>query len=333
MSDTFTRLFRVLQLVPRAPRWMDTDTLANLLSSEGIDVEKRTLQRDLVRLEGMSLGLTCVDRAKPFKWSFAKNAAPVLVPGLDPQAALVLQLVEMHLRHLVPRATLKALQMHIDAARPALEGKPMARWLERVRVLPRHQPLVPPKVSLEITGAVHEALLEGRPLEVRYRTQGQKAAKDLVLHPLGLVHRDAVAYLVAVAFHYDDVRIYPLHRMVDASIVSTGHARTVPHFDLDAYIQKGDLGFRVSDGLVDVVLLFEPGASRVVEETPLSPDQLLRLRTDGRVEVRARVPDTHVLRSWLLGFGGGVEVLRPVALRRAIRDAHRAGGARYDARR
>jgi predicted DNA-binding transcriptional regulator YafY len=42
------------------------------------------------------------------------------------------------------------------------------------------------------------------------------------------------------------------------------------------------------------------------------------------------VPDTRVLRSWLLGFGPYVEVRKPRALRDAIAASQRDAARRYD---
>jgi Predicted transcriptional regulator len=36
---------------------------------------------------------------------------------------------------------------------------------------------------------------------------------------------------------------------------------------------------------------------------------------DGKLRLKAKVQDTSQLRWWLLGFGGQVEVIKPVALR------------------
>lgn len=328
MADTFHRLLRILQLIPRAPRFIDIESIAQALASEGIEPEKRTLQRDLIKLEAMGLGLELADPdERPYRWRFSPTAATLFVPGLDPQAALALRLLEMHMERLVPRSTLRALQPALHAARAALDGKPVARWLERVRLVPRSQPLLPPAVDGAVLGAVHEALLEGRQLTVRYQRPSADEAREYTLHPLGLVHRDAVAYLVATAWDYQDPRMYPLHRMASAEL-SSDKARALPGFSLDAYVAGGDVGFKVG-AAVEVELLFEPTAGKLLQESPLSEHQQVSVRRDGRVRVAARVPDTVVFRAWLLSYGPAVEVKKPTALRKAIAAQHRVAAARY----
>ncbi len=332
MADNFFRLLRLLQLVPRAPRSIDGERLDSLLKSEGMGCSRRTIQRDLMELSRMGLGLECIDDSKPFRWRFAETAPLVQLPGFDPQTALALRLVELHLERALPRSTVTALRPHLLAAKAALDGKPVARWLDRVRMVPRSQPLVPPKVDGAVTGVVHEALLEGRQIKARYRKRGEAQAKDYRLHPQGLIYRDSVGVLVATMPGHEDPCQYPLHRFLDAELLDD-KADAAPGFDIDHFIAKGELGFALGDDDVALELRFEGSAAILLEETPLSAQQQTHREADGRVVVRASVPDTMVLRSWLLGFGGSVEVLRPQALRRAIGNAHLAAADRYRARR
>ncbi|MDP2345544.1 MAG: WYL domain-containing protein [Deltaproteobacteria bacterium] len=328
MSDTFFRLIRLLQLVPRAPKFIDTAHIEDVLTSEGIVTTRRSIQRDLIKLESMGFGLECLETSKPYRWRFLETADAMLMPGLDPQAALALRLVELHIERMLPRATLRALQPHLQAAKKALDGKTVAKWLDKVRLIPRSQPLLPPKLDGAIVGVVHEALLEGRQIQARYHSRANDKVKDLSLHPLGLVHRDSVPYLVATAHAYEDVRLYPLQRFTEATMLEA-RAKTPKGFDLDAYISQGELSYRHGDKDVDVSLVFQQGVGHMLEETALAHDQTVTRRENGELLVEACVPDTQVLRAWLIGFGDKVEVKKPAALRKFVAAAHTSAAARY----
>lgn len=329
VAENFHRLLRLLQLVPGAPRFVDTEHLEAVLANEGMAATRRTIQRDLMKLERMGFGLVCVDKTKPFKWRFSERAGVVLFgPGLDPQAALALRIVELHLARMLPKSTLRALQPHLAAAGRALEGKPVARWLDKVRLVPRSQPLAPPKLDGAIVGAVHEALLEGRQIRARYRARESDSAKEMTLNPLGLVHRDSVPYLVATVPKFTDPRLFPLHRFHDAVMLEE-RAVAVDGFDLDEYISTGEIGFRLGQKDIRIELRFTDGAGRAVEETPLHPQQTVAQGDAGTIVVCATVPDTRVLRSWLLGFGPHVEVIAPRALRNAVAEDLSAAAAMY----
>ncbi|OGQ12192.1 MAG: hypothetical protein A2138_05805 [Deltaproteobacteria bacterium RBG_16_71_12] len=328
MADNFSRLLRLLQLVPRAPRSIDTERLAGILASEGTHCTRRTIQRDLIELSRMEFGIECIDDSKPYRWRFAETAPIVQLPGFDPQSALALRLVELHLERALPRSTLRALQPHLQAAKRALDGRPVARWLDRIRMVPRSQPLLPPKVDGAVTGVVHEALLEGRQIKARYCRRGETQAKEYTLHPLGLIYRDSVGHLLATSRGHRDPAQYTLHRFVDAELTDD-EADAAPDFKIDDYIAKGEIDFLLGDGEIALELRFDESAAILLEETPLSARQEIRWQADRHVLVRASVPDTMVLRSWLLGFGGSVEVLRPRSLRDAIGEALRVAAERY----
>ena len=124
MSDAaFPRLLRLLQLLPPHPRTLDTTQLTALLAADGFDTTPRTVQRDLLKLEGMGFGLQCLDDSKPYRWRLAPNSRAVMVPGLDVPQALALLLVEAHLSRLVPRAAWAALRGVIAPLRVRIAGR------------------------------------------------------------------------------------------------------------------------------------------------------------------------------------------------------------------
>ena len=69
IADTTRRQLRLLQLIPRAPRKIDTATICERLAAEGLIVPQRSVQRDLEQLSNAVDGLVCDDRGRPFGWS------------------------------------------------------------------------------------------------------------------------------------------------------------------------------------------------------------------------------------------------------------------------
>ena len=61
--------------------------------------------------------------------------------------------------------------------------------------------------------------------------------------------------------------------------------------------------------------IFDNGAAFHLTETPLSANQKMVNKPDGRVEVTATVKNSLQLRWWLLSFGEYVEVIKLKALR------------------
>ena len=328
MPHTHLRLLALLHLLPRSPRRISTPDLTAKLIEQGHETSQRSVQRDLLKLSE-SYPLVCDDRSTPYGWAWAQNAPACTLPGMDTATALTFCLAEEHLRHWLPSGVLESLAPHFERARALLEqsGNGLLAWRDRVRVLPRYQPLLPPLVDTRITETVYEALLHKRRLEVTYTPRsGQK--RDYLLSPHGLALSDAVIYLVASHKEYDDVVMFALHRFEEATLTAAP-AREVTGFDLDQWIARGGFFANLDEPRVELVARFEAEAAYHLAETPLDEAQRLQVIEDGRVELRASVANTRQLCWWLHGFASQVEVVEPPSLRREMAQEARRLAEQY----
>lgn len=311
------RQWNMLRLLPRAPGKMAVRELHQRLADMDFDVSERTLQRDLIELATV-FPLVVDDRDKPFGWSWQKDAASFDLPCLSLPEALTLTLVEQHLGNHLPPNTIAALQPHFQSAARALasvDGATLSKaWLNKVRSIPPQQPLLPPSLDAECQRIVYLALLHDRQLTLHYkRREATAAAVYAAVHPLAVVERGGLIYLVCMFADYDDVRTIALHRVEQAEM-RYDDARKKPGFDLDAYIASGQFGI-IAGAPITLRAVFSRAAGEHLFETPLSSDQVMSVAADGRLLLAASVPNTRALLWWLLGFGDGVEVQEPVALR------------------
>ncbi|MGL6072369.1 helix-turn-helix transcriptional regulator, partial [Craterilacuibacter sp.] len=184
-----------------------------------------------------------------------------------------------------------------------LEGQAggLAHWPNQVRLLPKGQPLLPPPIDPAVQDAVYQALLAGRQLQVSYRPREATETKSYPVHPLALVVRNQVSYLVCTLRDYPQIRQLLLHRMLSAQLLSDP-ATPQPDFDLDSYIAAGNFGFS-HGGMVRLHAVFDASAVLTLAETPLSEDQTLSPQADGTILLSACVNDTGELDTWLHGFG------------------------------
>ena len=320
MSEVLLRQWAMLRLIPKHPRRIDTATLANRLEAEGYQMNRRTVQRDLLSLSQV-FPLAVDERDKPFGWSWMKDARVMDIPGMEPPAALAFQLAQAYLGELLPPAALASLKPHFKRAHEVLDharSGPLRLWPDKVRILGRGPCLIPPKISPAIHDAVCQALLDDTQIEVRYRKRGAPRAIPYTVHPLGLVFRQGIVYLVCTLWDYENIRQLAVHRISSVQATQTP-SRRPPGFTLDGYIAGGAFGYPVSDKTLRLRARFSHGAAAHLFETPLSKDQRLSPRADGTVTLDANVADTAELRWWLLGFGAGVEVLGPKHLRTEFR--------------
>ncbi|AHE99653.1 helix-turn-helix transcriptional regulator [Thioalkalivibrio paradoxus] len=328
---TLTRQWELLKLLPSNGAGKTAAQLTEELNDAGFRVSKRQVERDLGNLmEAFPIDRN--DASIPYGWRWVRHAS-LHLPGLALPEALSLHLVDQMLRPLLPAAVLEPLEPLLRMAATKLEsaqGLPLARWANKVRTVPPALPLRAPQVDPGALEAVQQGLLQERQIEAHYQAADASDAQPLTLHPLGLVQRGPVAYLVATAFGYDDLRLYALHRFTHATLADEP-ARRPEGFDLDAYIAGGALQFTSTGKTLRLVLAVDETAERILRETALSADQEIRIRA-GRTTVHATVPDSWQLRWWILGQGDLVEVLKPAALRREIADTCQRMAALYTAR-
>lgn len=315
-NDTQLRQWAMLKRIPQHPHQITARELTERLASEGFEVGKRTVERDLLSLSGI-FPLLSNDRSRPYGWSWSKDAEAFALPTMSPLQALTLELAHDHLATLLPASLLDTLAPYFKCAEGVLSSgdgvKKLASWRKKVAIVSAGQPLIPPKYSEEIIEAVHSALLTDQQLEISYTSRELGETKTYPTHPLGIVQRGAVTYLVATLYDYTDILLFAVHRIQAAKVLDQP-SNTPEGFDLKHYISQGALGFE-ENGLIKLVVRFTVPAAEHLWETPLSLDQQIAPDRSGWVRLQATVPDTAQLRWWLKGFGQEVEVLEPISIR------------------
>lgn len=199
------RQWQVLRLLPTKPPGITSRELVEKLEREGFTVTKRTVERDLAELSTI-FGIACNDKGMPYGWHWMKGEYADL-PGLTVSDAVSLRLVEDLLRPLLPSAMLESLEARFGQAKAKLAelsaDNPNAKWTEKVRYVSPSMPFLPPQIDSAVLDAVHNAMLNEHQIEVEYgKAAGEQ--KTYRLHPLALVQRGQITYLVATAFDYED---------------------------------------------------------------------------------------------------------------------------------
>jgi len=236
---------------------------------------------------------------------------------MDGNMALTFQMVDQFLKNIFPPSVLNQLKPYFDSSKYILEAvddNGYAHWQEKVRILPRTQALIPADIDEDVITVIYEALFKGRQVRARYRTRsGDEVGYDL--HPLGLIFRESVVYLVATIWKYQDLRHLALHRFKHCELLDE-NLMSPKGFNLDDYIASGSFEYGEKENeTIKLKALFFDGAGHHLLETPLSEDQKTSESDDGELLVEATVNDSAQIRWWLMGFGDGVEVLEPEALR------------------
>lgn len=317
MKETLMRQWAILRAVPRHPRRLDAPSIRAQLADRGIDVTLRTVQRDLNAL-ATAFPLD-FDQRKPQGWCWRQGAGQLEIPSMDVHAALTFNLVEQYMQNLLPRSTLSHMAPWFDAARGVAHSRAstVMQWPDKVRVVPLTLNKIPAPIDPAIQRSIYEGLLNERQLLVTYRaiTSG-KEAKTYPLHPLGLVIKEQVVYLVATVKDYRDPRFLAMHR-IDAAQLLPSSAIRPPTFDLDEFILK-EFGIRVGTEPLNLVLRIRGVLTKYLAETPLEASQSMTPIDGQWWRLRAQAQDTIQLRTWLRSLGPDAVVESPESLKRQM---------------
>lgn len=333
MKRSLLRNLALLQHIPREPARIDTATLKRHLENGGYAVPSdRTLQRDLIELAA-ELPLVCDDRSRPYGWSWKREANALSAPMLPPHAALALKLVEMHLHQLLPvdtREHLETVFRQADQALASIADQHLNAWKDRVRIIPSGITRLPPVLQEGVEAAVYEALLTRKAVKLQYTPSESTSTFEYLAHPLALVGKESIRYLVCLLEGKKGVRYLPLHRARSATLTIQA-AREPPGFDIDKYIRAGEFEYPTG-GRIKLRMRVSSWVARLLAECRLGENQKINESDPEWPLVTVTVQDTHILHGWLLGFGTDMEVLEPASLRGFLKKEVRALASTYSRR-
>ena len=325
-ARTTLRMIRMLRLVPRHPNKKTARQLGEELASEGFPIAKRSVERDLRTMREAKL-LDCDETSQTIGWFVPRGVKTLQVADMTPAEALALHMGGKYLSAILPPAVLEEVGPFMTAAEETLKrnwDSKRSAWRRKVAIVPADQPLLPPKRNRHVEAVVYQALLEGNQIDVRY---GDRDAKTQCIHPLGLVQRGPVTYLVVRYDGYNNVRILAVHRICSATACLA--AATPPEgFTLDGYLGQGGFGFFGTNEEIKLALAVSDALKRILEETPLSIDQKIDSH-EGEIVVTATVRDNVVLKRWLLSLGKDAQVLAPAGLRKRVAEEVREVAGAY----
>lgn len=322
-KETSNSLYRQWQILSRLPtgKWIGTRELQESLVREGIDISLRTIQRDLNQI-AQRFPIES-SKTSPQGWRWRADAPIQSLPHMTSSQAVTFMMVEEHLKHLLPPSLIEEMNPWFDLARRSLSTQNSVRqWINRVRIVPANQPLIPPTVDKTSQQTIYEGLLQDKQLECVYQGRGlQSEEKTYILNPLALVQKGAIIYLVCTRHDKTDIQTFALHRFKSAQVLNSRALHPV-NFDIDAYIESGALGFRVDFNQptenIELRLTVTEQDAGYFEESQLSRDQTIQKLDNGQILITATVPYTSQLVWWLRSFGKRIQNIEPEYVLHAV---------------
>lgn len=321
------RQWEMLKLLPSRAPGISARKLTERLKEANCEVTKRTVERDLKQLE-MQFGICCNEASKPYGWYWLPGRKETFA-GVDLADSVSLTLAEGVLKQMLPPSMVQVLQPKFEQAKAklaAIAAHPVAKLSEKVRYVPTTLHFEAPSARPQVMEPIQKALVEELQIEVRYAPFSANA-KELRLHPLCLVQRGNVSYLLATTFDYEDVRLYAVHRFESVAVLED-RITVAKGFSVDAHLASGAMEFGGGKEITFKAKLSDALAT-YLSETPLHSEQKIQYR-DGGYQLTAKVRDSWQLHFWIMSQGPDIEVIAPKALRARIHKCLTGAVAGYE---
>jgi predicted DNA-binding transcriptional regulator YafY len=318
-GEQLARQWRLIQRLARSHYGVGLDDLASEL-----DCVRRTVYRDLDALMAAGFPVVSERRDGRVLYRFLDTFQWGSVP-FTPDEILSLAFGEDLLRALEGTVFNDSIRSALDKIRASL-GPELSAYLARLgetfRVLPG--PHGRYSEMRDTIRALHDAVLGQQRVRMRYRTgrSGKERTRDL--DPYRVWYRGGALYVVGLDHLSDEIRTFAVGRILELETLAR-HFDVPGDFDFDNYV--GTAFGVIPETPTKVHIRFDPRWANWVAERTWHASQETALSDSGHLDLHMEVGAAADLRTWVLSFGSGAEVLEPASLRDEVRRELRAGAA------
>ena len=310
-TDRTARLLKVEHLLYQNPKGLKVEEIARLCS-----VNKRTTYRDLKALES-ELGVPIWEDGT--KRGIAEG---YLLPPIHftlPEALnvfLAARLMLSYARRYDPNIASTFTKLNSIVPPPLRDQiQKTMDWMQRY---PRNERYLLTLATLA------EAWVSQHQVKISYKALGRQKATERTIEPYFIepAAPGHSCYVIAYCHRTGSMRTFKIERI--ENIQATAEPYIIPpNFDANAYLSSS-WGIVAEGEVKNIKLKFAAEIASIMEETIWHPSQVLERQSDGSVIMTLRVTDTVELYSWILGWGGKVEVLDPEEVRHHIIETAKA---------
>jgi len=322
-GNQLARQWQLIQRLARSRYGLGLDSLADELGCV-----RRTVYRDLDALMLAGFPVVSEKRDGRVLYRFLDTFRLGDVP-FTPDEILALAFGEDLLRALEGTVFHDSIRSALAKIRAGL-GPELTEYLARLgesfRVLPGpHKSYAHLRETIRL---LNQAVLERRTLRIRYRTGRTGALSTRELDPYRVWYRSGGLYVVGFDHKSREIRTFAVDR-IRAATPTARRFTPDPGFDFDATI-GASFGV-IAEPATTVRIRFERRWADYVEEHIWHASQKVERTADGCAELVMQVGGTAELRTWILSFGAGAEVLEPAKLRDEVVAELRGALERYAA--
>jgi predicted DNA-binding transcriptional regulator YafY len=160
-----------------------------------------------------------------------------------------------------------------------------------------------------------QAIAKKRTVQMRYYSASRLRTMRREVDPYRLWYAAGGLYLVGYCHLRKEPRMFAIERM--RGVTLTDHPYQLPlGFDLEGFVQDSLMVMR--GPRIEVSLRFDKCTAAWVKDRIWHPTQKITMLKSGGLILTLTVADSRELLGWVLSFGNGVRVIRPLSLGEAV---------------
>ena len=327
MAVSLVRSLNILSLLASCYKPVTAKEISEKLKGMGDDASPDLVNKylrgnlsDYIKVEQVHVGRT------PNTYKLTGNWISPL-----PQDAVSVLLAEKYLKYLLPHlGEGDHFSGQVNSSKHTVSQQKYGKWVNKVAVIPVSQQLIMPSYDNAILQEVYDALLREKKLKITYwKRDGSSEEKSYTLNPHGLFSRGGILYLLANYEGASDIRQFACHRIISASVEEKS-ALLKSDFNINEMIETQQLDYAKTNEAEYFEARFTNSAIAHLLETPLTENQtIIDDPEPGWKRLTATIKITEVLRWWVLGFAGSVEIIKPISFRNEIAQAINSASKNY----
>lgn len=314
-NDQVSRILKVMHYLEIHPQGLTTAQIHNKLKSDGFEVDRRTVPRDLDALQKANIPLVSEEGGQQHIWKLAPFAEIKKNVTFTYREIFALFIARKALEHLKGSPVYEALVQFFEKIEKLLGSNCQAFEEFINNIAFKAQPTWHNSVSPVLLDTVYTAIEEGHPLKIQYRAESGDSRgeyKERTVGPECLYFADGGVYLIAVNLAKKEIRHYALARMREAEVV------TAEVYDKSGV--KPESLFKDSFGLFNTggiaqeveILLTGPTASYFAERKWHDSQKVVRTTDGYKLCLQVRINDEFI--RWILSLGSAATIVRPDSL-------------------
>jgi proteasome accessory factor B len=166
------------------------------------------------------------------------------------------------------------------------------------------------QLNMIVTG-----LLEEQRVRIVYQRPGAQP-KEETIEPWTLVIHNHALYLIAHSNETNGIKTFAVERIREAEWLRGNKFLYPEDYDPERYLSQA-FGITVGQP-VHVRIRISPEIEEYFERRRWHVTQTMTQNDDGTTDVHMEVPTSPELLSWLMSFGGKIEVMEPHSIRRQL---------------